>query len=402
MAAKEAKKKPAGTVQIGKLEQQLETLRENLKRAEASVESGQLELQEVNAVLLEASALKKHEKIAAGRAIFNQLAEKIEETVREIEAQREAQSIYDDLRSEPCCPTCTQAITPAFIDKKIEFYKAEENAIVEQQLAFMKEQQGLGDIAGSEVIIRNNNAKGEEKKRIQTALSEKATFIAQATIEIEGVESQLETAKTVAAVPVDNTLLDSLNADIAAWEAALSPAIQYESTLKQIEESTARQAAQKLVVADLETLCAYFGKDGIKATLISDHIGAFTQTVNGVLRAWGYEAELVIEPYSFLVTGSKGKLPLKELSGSERLFFGVALQAAIAVHGKIRMILVDRADTLINGERKKLFACLKGMLDAGTLDQAIVMVSDDTATAPEKVPTGVAYYRVADGKVIRL
>jgi hypothetical protein len=84
------------------------------------------------------------------------------------------------------------------------------------------------------------------------------------------------------------------------------------------------------------------------------------------------------------------------------LFFGVALQAAIAVHGKIRMILVDRADTLINGERKKLFACLKGMLDAGTLDQAIVMVSDDTATAPEKVPAGVAYYRVADGKVARL
>lgn len=400
MAAKESRKKAPGTVQVGRLEQQLATMQQTLKSSDSELDRLHSELSEVNSLLLESAAIKKHERVAAGRKLLDDLEAKIEDTLREIQAQKDAQYIYEELLESPLCPTCTQAITKDFIDGKIAAHKALENEAVEQQISFLQEQRALGDIAGSESILSKNNAYAERKRGFQSAISAESTRVAELKVQLQGVEVQLVDAKAVEAEPVDTSVIDSLNADIAAWERALRPAVQYDAILQQIETSSKQWEDQKAKVNDLETLCAHFGKDGIKATLIADHVGAFTDSVNSVLKTWGYRAELSIEPYEFLVTSKNGTLPLKELSGSERLMFGVALQCAIAVHAKIKMVLIDKADTMINGERGRLFGCIKGMLDAKTLDQAIVLVSDDRAEAPKQ--DGVGFYRVADGSVVRL
>ena len=191
-----------------------------------------------------------------------------------------------------------------------------------------------------------------------------------------------------------------MNQEISNWEARLSPALNYEATLKQIERSTKDWEDQKAKVNDLETLCVHFGKDGIKAELIAKHIGVFSETVNGVLSIWGYSAKLEIEPYSFLVTTPKGELPLKELSGSEKMMFAVALQTAIAVHSKIRFIVVDKLDTMVHNERSRAFMIVKKLIDNGTLEQAILLLSEKEPKAINQ--PGVGTYWIEEGRIQRL
>ena len=97
---------------------------------------------------------------------------------------------------------------------------------------------------------------------------------------------------------------------------------------------------------------------------------------------------------------SPNYLNIRRLSGFEKLAFAVALQAAIAVATKIRMIIVDAADVMIGTQRNKLFGCVKAMLDSKALDQAIIILADSSKEAPKK--EGVGFYFVQDGKVERL
>lgn len=400
-AAKEMRKRPTGGNQAARLEAALESTRARLQPATDELESAQRKLSEINGGLLENAALNKLVKVAAGRAIYNSLEDKIDETVREIQAQKDAQGIYEDLLESPFCPTCTQAITKEFIDGKIALHKGMENEAIEQQLRFMAEQKELGGINDAEGKIAANNALLSQKQKLHPELSTLSARVAQINQDIFTGEIALNEAKKSEPATVDTTELDALNEKISMLESDLRPAVQYETTLKQIDISTAQKKAAQEKVSDLELLCSYFGKDGIKATLIGQHIDTFTATVNRVLKVWGYQSSLSIEPYEFLVNSKNGVLPLKELSGSERLMFGAALQCAIAVHSKIKLVVIDRADTFINGERNRLFGCLQALLADQTLDQAIVLVSDDRAEAP-KQQSGVAFYRVADGKVVRL
>ena len=256
----------------------------------------------------------------------------------------------------------------------------------------------LGSIQGAEKqleaneqTIRDAIALGRTIKTVQARIDE-----AQAAIET--LAAQLVQAKANEQAPADSTKLDSINAEISQWEAQLSPAVNYNAILEQIKTLTAQWVEQKDTVDDLEVLCTHFGKDGIKAQLIAEHIAEFTTTINSVLAAWGYSAKLEIEPYSFLVTtATGGELPLKELSGSEKLMFSVALQTAIAVHGKIRMVVVDEGDTFVGPERGRLLGCLKKLLDAGILDQAVVFASETEQTKINKA--GVATYWIEAGKV---
>ena len=400
-AAKETKKvKGGGTVQVGRIEQALESEREKLTTAQTDYSEFRRASDELSKLLLDGPTLKKHERAAAGRTLWNQLQSQMAEFDREIEANEEAQQIYRDLGANPHCPTCTQKITKEFIAGKVEEHGKLITAAKEAKDGLTEEQKALGDIEGAEAAVAAHKANTEKflvNARVVTASSER-TAAAQAAI--TRLEGELDQAKAAESEPVDTSALDKINAEIAEWETHLSPALNYAATLAQIETLSKQWEAQKLKINDLETLCQFFGKDGIKAELIAQHIGEFSETVNRVLSAWGYSAKLEIEPYSFLVTTPEGELPLKELSGSERLMFAVALQTAIAVHGKIRMIVVDRLDTMIDQERGRALGCIKGLLDAGTLDQAIVMLADNNAVTTQKA--GVATYRVEEGKVTRL
>jgi len=393
-----------GTVAIGKLEQRIEQEKlqiENAIESRAIVVTDRKGLEEA---MLTGAALDKVQRLAAARKLFDKLQTQINAASAEIAAQKEAQAIFRELLGEneeqACCPTCTQSITLGFIAGKVAEHKGLENQAAELQINLLREQKELGDISGAEASLQANAAREQRKDELVRQQSEITAKVKVFEGNLVTLADQLAEAKANETSPADTTALDAINTSIAEWEAHLTPAANYQATLAQIERNTKQWEEQKSVVADLETLCTYFGKDGIKAELIAKHIGEFSETVNSVLGAWGYSAQLEIEPYSFLVTTPTGTLPLKEISGSEKMMFAVALQSAIALHAKIKMVVVDAADILVDVERGRLFGSLKKLLDAGMLDQAIVLVSDPAKTKIGKA--GVATYWVEAGKVEKL
>jgi DNA repair exonuclease SbcCD ATPase subunit len=408
-AAKESKAvSGGGTVQVGRLEQLTEQARESFRAAQEELTTAEQQRDALDTQVIAGDELTEVQRLASGRKLHDQLQSKIDAATGEIAQQKEAQAIYAELlqdeKGNPVdhanCPTCTQSITRAFIDGKISEHKKLEKEAGKATAGLIAERQELGDIAEAEQKLAANAKRISEAIALAKKIGELKLKLQEIKTTGQGLADQLKEAKAQETTPADTTKLDALNAKIAEVEGLLSPALNYESTLDQIKRATDQWVAQKDTVSDLEVLCEHFGKDGIKAELIAKHIGEFSDTVNGVLSAWGYSAKLEIEPYSFLVTTPTGELPLKEISGSESMFFAVALQTAIAVHGRIKMVVVDRADTLVEHERGRLFGCLKKLLDSGTLEQAIVFASDPGRTKINK--PGVATYWVEAGKVEQL
>ena len=409
---KEAKKvKQGGTVQVGRVEQGLTQEREKLAKAQADLTAARAKRDAIEAELLDGPTMTAHKQQAAKRNDYEALGKQIADLDAEIAMQSQAQDLFNELlvdeQGQPVdecpCPTCTQTVTRQFIAGKVEFHQNIQKTAGAEKAKLERCQKELGDIAGAEAALKRQEEKTKEKLawvQTVTAATERITFIEAA---IKDLEASLATAKAAEANPIDTTALDSLTAELATWEGRLAPAVQYDSTIKTIAEANARRDAQQAIVSELETLCSFFGPKGIKSRLIDEHIGAFSEKVNEVLAVWGYTAKLSIEPYSFEVrtpkTGDK-YLPLKELSGFERKAFAVALQSAIAVFSKIKMILIDAADVMVAAQRNKLLGCVKLMLDNGTLEQAVVFIADPSRQVPVK--PGVAFYFIEGGKIERL
>lgn len=407
-AAKESKAvSGGGTVQIGRIEQSLEQERERSAAANAELDTAVQQRNEIDGKVLSEPAREEHQRLAVGaRKLFDQLQARIATLEGEISQQQDAQEIYaellEDEKGNPVdhanCPTCTQSITRKFIDSKIAEHQQIESEAEKARLALVAEQQALGDIAGAEKVLEADGQSIKEAVALAKTIKDIQGRIETAQRNIESLTKDLAQAKADEKAPADTSVLDGLNREIAEWEGYLSPAVNYDSTLEQIKRLNAQWVEKKDAVDDLEALCEHFGKDGIKAELIAKHIGEFSDTVNGVLAAWGYSAKLEIEPYEFIVATATGNtLPLKELSGSEKLMFSVALQTAIAVHGKIGMVVVDEGDTFVGPERGRLLGCLNRLLTEKVIIQALCFVSDTERTKINK--PGVATYWVEAGKV---
>jgi myo-inositol-1-phosphate synthase len=403
-ASQEAKKvKRSGTAQTGRLERELEQVAEKLSAAFSERTAAIAKRVEIEAEMVDGAALANLKQIAGQRSAFATLQTAIDAFAGEIQDMKDAQEIYEGLRDDCLCPTCKQVIKPEFIAAKIAEHKGHELELTESRAQLIQQQKALGDIKAAEEAIQKQEksvaAKLEQVKKVTETTERIATLEKQSG----DAKAALETAKASESEPVDTTAIDAVNTEISEWEARLAPAVQYESTLKQIETATKQWQDKKNDVDELETLCEHFGPKGIKATLLQKHIGGFNESVNRVLNWWGYSATLSFEPYSFDVVTPETTpktLPVKELSGSELFRFLVALQCAIAVYSKIKMVLIDKADILIDSHRGKLFAGVKHLLDTGLLEKAFIFVADKRREAPKQ--EGVGFYLVEKGKVERL
>jgi hypothetical protein len=403
-ASQESKKvKRSGTAQTGRLERELEQVAEKLAAAFSERTAAIAKRGEIEAEMVDGATLASLKQIAGQRSAFATLQTAIDAFAGDIQDMKDAQEIYEGLRDDCLCPTCKQVIKPEFIAAKIAEHKGHELELTESRAHLIQQQKSLGDIKAAEESIQKQEkavaAKLEQVKKVTETTERIATLEKQSG----DAKAALDTAKAAESEPVDTTAIDAVNTEISEWEARLAPAVQYESTVTQIETATKRWQDQKNDVDELETLCEHFGPKGIKATLLQKHIGGFNESVNRVLNWWGYSATLSFEPYSFDVVTPETTpktLPVKELSGSELFRFLVALQCAIAVYSKIKMVLIDKADILIDAHRGKLFAGVKHLLDTGLLEKAFIFVADKRREAPKQ--EGVGFYLVEKGKVERL
>jgi len=404
-AAAEAKKiKGGGTVQIGRIEQSLEQEKEKLTTAQADYATAIHQRDDLAQAILDQPNVKKADRTAAGRNLWEQLQAQIRELDAEIAAQADAQDVYRELlqdgMSEAHCPTCTQTITRKFIDGKMAQHLKLQQEAEEAKAGLQAEQQALGDITSAEQILAKNAELHEKHEKTKRRVEELEQTISQTEQAVDSASIALDEAKAQESAPADTTALDAANAELSTWEARLSPALNYESTLKQIDEAVVRKQDQTAKVADLETLCSYFGDNGVKADLIAQGAATFMATVNSVLSKWDYEGQLSPEADAFTVLTPKGWLPTKQLSGFELLMFKAALQCAIAVHSKLKIVAIDEVQTMIDDQRKMLFKAIDGMCKEGLLEKAFIILADNRETVPSRA--GVAYFRVQDGKVQRL
>jgi DNA repair exonuclease SbcCD ATPase subunit len=375
-AVKQARTK----ARIDTLEAMLKANKESLRTLEANVLADPSAVQEL--------AGKKDER--------NRLLDEQQRLLGEQEAAKKQQARINQLSGlGPVCPTCEQDIDDSRVTKLMEGTVAERTRLTEE---YVKATQALGILGEVDGAI----AKLEKHK---VAIADKADLAAK----IAEQEQELNTTKdeqgSGAAGLFDSSTFDTTLAEtdrnIEAILQQIQPVIAAEERAKDIATKTEQLKRLEDKASKLDTLVKYFDKDGIKAKLIAQYIGAFEHKVNAVLSVWDYSCSLSIEPFKFEITDyRKVSTPLIELSGAEELFFYAAFQCAVSQTAGIGFVVIDRIDTLLPDLRPKMYQKLYSMVSENVLDQVILLVADTSEQVPKLA--NASFYAIEEGNIRRL
>ena len=373
-----ALKQARAKARIETLEAVLKANREALRTLEANVLADPSAVQELSG--------KKDER--------NRLLDEQQRLLGEQEAAKKQQAKINQLSGlGPVCPTCEQDIDDSRVTKLMEGTVAERTRLTEEYVKATQALGILGDIDGAIAKL----------ERHKIAIADKAELAAKIA------EQELNTAKDEAG-PDAGGLFESSTFDSALAETdrkieailqQIQPVIAAEERAKDIATKTEQLKKLEDKAAKLDTLVAYFDKNGVKAKLIAQYIGAFEIKVNAVLSVWDYSCSLSIEPFKFEVTDyRKVTTPLIELSGAEELMFYSAFQCAVSATAGIGFVVIDRVDTLLPDLRPALYRKLYQMTSENILDQIILLVADTSEQVPA-LPNS-AFFTISDGNIRRL
>jgi DNA repair exonuclease SbcCD ATPase subunit len=298
--------------------------------------------------------------------------------------------------NDATCTTCDQKITEDYVAKTL---KAGKNLIAERTAEAAKvaeELSKIGDVDAASASITKHLNTANEKDELAKALADKVKEGKAAVGELNALGPAVD-----AGAPFVEPLA-ALDTKIKGIEEQLRPVIAAEERAEDIKKKTQAKAKLQEKTEGIDKLVDYFGKDGIKAKLLAEHVGGFENKLNATLDAWGYKCSLTIEPdFEFLVTDTDGDTNLvTELSDSEQLMFSVALQCAVSRVAGIGFIVADRMDTFADEERQKANRALYRATQDGTLEQVILLVTDKSTEVP-KLP-GSKFFIVEHGAVREL
>jgi exonuclease SbcC len=345
------------------------------EEARARIETERKERETVAGNALSDAAVKKLTKEAAGAKKVEDLDSTILTFNTLLGTLKEHIAAVGALEMVSECPTCHQAITDEAFAAIFTPLKENQDKILSQQKEAYDARKALGDPAGAQKKLDAHKAVEDDLKRIDKRIADHERTIAAAEKEANAID------------PLNLPKPESLDEEIKNLEERITfgtQCLQDAARADALKDDAAKAHAAKKAMdeelARLERLVAYFGPKGIKAELIAQHIGSFQNSVNAILEKWGYECELQIEPYGFLVKrlGSPFGTQLHMLSRSEKLRFADAFTVALAMVSGWRIGVFDDSETIVGGDRKML----KGMLLESGLDQAIVLEADTSTPSP--------------------
>lgn len=295
---------------------------------------------------------------------------------------------------ESKCPTCDQEIDEAKVTKMAEDCVAERNRLTQEYVDVTQALGALGDVDGAVAKLEKHKTATADKADLAAKIEEQTkelNAVKGAEQDGGGLFDSATFDQTIAETDRSiETILGQIHPVIAAEERAKDIVTKKEQ-LKRLEDKATK----------LDVLTKYFDKDGVKAKLIAQYIGGFELKVNSVLAAWNYSCSLSIEPFKFDVTNyRKDTSPLIELSGAEELMFYAAFQCAVSTTAGIGFVVIDRVDTLLPDLRPSLYRNLYAMIEAGTLDQIILLVADTSEAVP-KLPNS-SFFMIEEGNIRRL
>ena len=296
------------------------------------------------------------------------------------------------------CPTCDQAIDgPKIASLIAELEK--EYADADQKIQGLDKQiEAIGDVNEAKESLRKNGELVKEKSELEASLTETVKAGKATKVELEALPEA-----TNATLPFNDPLA-TLQAQEEKVNEHLRPVIAAEERAEEIKRLTAQLEKLQKKAATLDMLVKYWDKDGVKKTLIEEHIGGFENKLVTVMDAWGYEASLS-EDLKFEVTTKRGYAgPVKELSGAEDFIFKVAIQCAVSIATGIKLVVIDEVEELGEDIRPYLYSKCFELIQSGELDQAILIgfSLDKTIPPKEKRAPGSKYFFITDGTVEEL
>lgn len=295
------------------------------------------------------------------------------------------------------CPTCDQAIDSVKIAAVIVDIQKENDATDAILQELDKKIEAIGDCAAAKIAVDRHEQAIKDKAELTKSLTE--------TVE-EGKTTRTALnalpPKQDATLPFSDPLGDLQSREEKIVEQQ-RPVIAAEERAKDIKAKTEQFEKLEAKAKTLQDLVVYFDKDGIKKTLIADHIGSFQNRLNAVLGAWGYQAALATDLSSFDVTTPRGYVgSVKEISGAEEYRFKVAFQCAVSSAAGIKLVVIDETEELGEDVRQPLYRSVFQLIQEGALEQAILIGYSLDKTVPKPQAPGSSYWFVENGEVERL
>jgi len=346
--------------------------------AAARIETEKRERERIAEAQLSKAAAKKLETEAAGL----KRAEELEKTtltrasvINQLEEQIQK---LDKLAKYSECPSCKQIITDEVFASIVDPITKNLNDAHEAQMKDYDERKALGDPAGAQKKLDAHNTVEADLARIDKRIKDLERTVKTATEEAEAIKPEELPRPT----GLDEKIAD-LDARIQKGTGYLEAASRADALKVDAEKAMQRKKELDEELARLEKLITYFGPKGVKADLIAQHIGTFQASINSTLERWGYACELSIEPWSFTVRrdASPFAAQLHQLNQSKKYNFSVAFSVALAMSTGWRFVVLDGADLLDASGRNTLM----GALLESELDQALVLVTDESTAQPPAI-----------------
>jgi len=364
-------------------------LREKCREIQAKIDG-------LVASILSPDKLAELQKIIEKSERYTELSNRQAEIQREVkEANQEIERFSKLSGEDATCPTCDQTITEDYVAKTLKVGKDLIANRVAEEMKIVEELAKIGDVEGAGKAIQKHTDAANEKDQLTKTLADKVQEGKATVAELNALGAAVDAASAFVAP------LASIETKITGILEQWRPVIAAEERAEEIRTKTTAKAKLVEQAESLDKLVEFFGKDGIKAKLLMDHVGAFEGKINETLSAWGYKCTLSIEPYEFQITTVDDATCLvTELADSEMLMFSIAFQCAVSRVAGIGFIVADRLDTFLPTERQKANKALYQMATGGGLEQAILILSDESTEVPN-LPNS-AFFFVKQGTVTRL
>jgi DNA repair exonuclease SbcCD ATPase subunit len=330
-----------------------------------------VEIEEASVEILAPSQEQELLQLASQQGRAEKLRQELTDLIAEQKAAETSLEAVRGLKGR--CPQCRQPISEEVKNREMEALR-----------------ERLADLDG---MIQGAKEELSEYAEMATAISR----LEQHRRALARRSKLMEEESKLRAVPRPNAGdLDSrmtiLVERVNKRERVLERAQQLQSAKERWEAYVREKSGLEARISLLNRLTEFFGPVGALMSRAGDRMQSFTEDLNRHLGAFGYTCNLALDPFEISVAckDSHCSLPLRQLSESEQLRFGVAFQIALAMVTGLRFVVIDRADVL-DKERRKMLA---GFLVNSVLDQAIVLATSEEA-APNLVPTGVKFLELA-------
>jgi DNA repair exonuclease SbcCD ATPase subunit len=383
----------ANVVTAETVAQRKKSVQDRIDRATAKHTEETRCLTEYQAKILDKKALKTNQTLAAQSKLATKLDAQIAEKEIELKGVKAAIAKADALEDK--CITCGQSITEEAKIAILQPLVNRENALGDELKEVRQQRASIGDFALAATALAEHAAAEKEVIRTTERLQEAKTELAAANTDMESIGSPTE---------IDTTEIDAEIADLThrveVGTDRLSKVVAANERKAAFEAATEKFAKLKEKSVLLEKLVAYFGATGVQTTLLQEHVGAFTQSMNDVLSAWGYQCTLSFEPNFFfgVVTQSNDTAKswaLRTLSKSERYRFAIAFQVALAMHTGFRFVVIDETDMLDGQGRGGLMQKIVN----SDLDQAILLGTDERDSISAGMAAAADFFMVSSALV---